>query len=52
MCGIINTYFFMLAHKLKKYYNLSEQEIKLCILVLLDQNQVTKPYNEEKEDES
>lgn len=41
MCDIINTNFFKLATKLKKYYNLSDQEIRLCILVLLEQSQET-----------
>ena len=39
MCKIIDENFFLFTSKLKQQYNLSEQEIKLCVLVLFEYNQ-------------
>lgn len=36
MCNIINQNFGLLALKLQQTYNLSEREIKLCVLSLLN----------------
>lgn len=38
MCVIVNRNFGMLAAKLRKTYHLPEQEIRLCVLVLLNFN--------------
>jgi len=50
MCNIIDTNFYLLATKLKQLSVLSEQEIRLCVLVLLDfkRNQIADflPYAE------
>ena len=36
MCGVVNHHFGLLAERLKQDYLLSERDIQLCVLVLLD----------------
>lgn len=36
MCDVINHYFYLLAKKLQLDYSLSEREVRLCVLSLLD----------------
>ena len=48
LCKCIDTNFFMLAEKLKQKHILNEQEVRLCVLVLLNisRNQIADilPY--------
>jgi tetratricopeptide (TPR) repeat protein len=36
MCDIINQYFYLLAKKLQLDYNMSEREVRVCVLSLFD----------------